>query len=395
MRVHYNSAQPATVQAAAYAQGTDIHVAPGQERHLPHEAWHVVQQMQGRVRPTMQAQGVPINDDGALEREADTMGAQALQLAAEPARARAQRIVQAPDVSLQRRIVIGGQAFVSMKQVADDNVAWGQYAALNQAQRSAFKWLMRSAYDFPLADAADSGAWIVANGLQGQEIFEYMRPRDMVSMSFLVKEADYANWAHRAQAITFLLTLPHLDAAEFAHRYKSYYHLWRRFEKGGDNNPAPRVEQAMVNVEGALGEANVTPQEQAGVVGNLYQQQQYVVDMARAGRLRFASDASAATHFIKHGSYLKGMAGKITGEEGQTPLKQMGGEFIAHANVVVGYGTPQQVITTSADGPIFRYIQYDSYGNQYIALAQYVTADHEAVLLSYFPSEPANVVMDR
>jgi hypothetical protein len=73
----------------------------------------------------------------------------------------------------------------------------------------------------------------------------------------------------------------------------------------------------------------------------------------------------------------------------------MGGEFIAHANAVVGYGTPQQVITTSADGPIFRYIQYDSYGNQYIALAQYVTADHEAVLLSYFPSEPANVVMDR
>lgn len=54
VRVHYNSSQPAQLNALAYAQGTDIHVAPGQEQHLPHEAWHVVQQAQGWVRPTMQ-----------------------------------------------------------------------------------------------------------------------------------------------------------------------------------------------------------------------------------------------------------------------------------------------------------------------------------------------------
>jgi hypothetical protein len=53
VRVHYNSAQPAQLNALAYAQGSDIHLAPGQERHLPHEAWHVVQQAQGRVRPTL------------------------------------------------------------------------------------------------------------------------------------------------------------------------------------------------------------------------------------------------------------------------------------------------------------------------------------------------------
>jgi hypothetical protein len=74
VRVHYNSHKPATVQAHAYAQGTDIHVAPGQEQHLPHEAWHVVQQKQGRVKPTLQAKGVAINDDTALEREAKVMG---------------------------------------------------------------------------------------------------------------------------------------------------------------------------------------------------------------------------------------------------------------------------------------------------------------------------------
>jgi hypothetical protein len=82
VKVHYNSAQPAQLSALAYAQGSDIHLAPGQERHLPHEAWHVVQQAQGRVRPTMQMKGgVPVNDDKGLEREADAMGSIALELA--------------------------------------------------------------------------------------------------------------------------------------------------------------------------------------------------------------------------------------------------------------------------------------------------------------------------
>jgi len=78
VKVHYNSAQPAQLNALAYAQGTDIHIAPGQERHLPHEAWHVVQQAQGRVLPTMQMKnGVPVNDDKGLEQEADAMGIKA------------------------------------------------------------------------------------------------------------------------------------------------------------------------------------------------------------------------------------------------------------------------------------------------------------------------------
>lgn len=79
IRVHYNSDKPAQLAAHAYAQGTEIHLAPGQETHLPHEAWHVVQQAQGRVTPTLQMTGdVLINDDAALESEADRMGARAL-----------------------------------------------------------------------------------------------------------------------------------------------------------------------------------------------------------------------------------------------------------------------------------------------------------------------------
>jgi len=86
VKVHRNSDKPAQLHAHAYAQGTDIHLGPGQEKHLPHEAWHVVQQKQGRVQPTMQMKatsnsldtGVNINDDKGLETEADVMGGQAL-----------------------------------------------------------------------------------------------------------------------------------------------------------------------------------------------------------------------------------------------------------------------------------------------------------------------------
>ena len=77
VKVHYNSSQPATVQALAYTQGMDIHVAPGQERHLPHEAWHVAQQLAGRVEPTTEVGGMPVNDNIDLEHEADVMGARA------------------------------------------------------------------------------------------------------------------------------------------------------------------------------------------------------------------------------------------------------------------------------------------------------------------------------
>lgn len=79
VHVHYNSSKPATVQALAYTQGTDIHVAPGQEKCLPHEAWHVAQQMAGRVSPTTNINGIPVNDNAVLEHEADVMGERAVQ----------------------------------------------------------------------------------------------------------------------------------------------------------------------------------------------------------------------------------------------------------------------------------------------------------------------------
>ena len=92
VRIH-EGPQAGAVGALAYAQGTDIHFAPGQydpgsergQQLLGHELAHVVQQAQGRVRGQTQLAGVAVDDSSALEREADAMGARAA--AAEPVNA--------------------------------------------------------------------------------------------------------------------------------------------------------------------------------------------------------------------------------------------------------------------------------------------------------------------
>jgi Domain of unknown function (DUF4157) len=84
VRVH-ESAQAASLGALAFTQGTDIHFAPGQydphseggRQLLGHELAHVVQQRAGRVAATSDIGGVPLNDEPALEQEADDLGARA------------------------------------------------------------------------------------------------------------------------------------------------------------------------------------------------------------------------------------------------------------------------------------------------------------------------------
>lgn len=82
VRVHPESSKAPEVGALAYTQGSDIHFAPGQfnpesssgKSLLGHELTHVVQQRQGRVTPTTEVGGMPVNDDPSLEKEADAMG---------------------------------------------------------------------------------------------------------------------------------------------------------------------------------------------------------------------------------------------------------------------------------------------------------------------------------
>ncbi|MES2443197.1 MAG: DUF4157 domain-containing protein [Pseudomonadota bacterium] len=142
VRVHRNSSAPSQLQAHAYAQGTDIHLAPGQDHHLPHEAWHVVQQKQGRVKATLQMKGTAVNDDAGLEHEADVMGAKAMragpaQRVAKPARvvaAPAQRVAQLGKPKLNLRGKAGAVArtfssvsFKNFKRPASNSSKQGQH----------------------------------------------------------------------------------------------------------------------------------------------------------------------------------------------------------------------------------------------------------------------------
>lgn len=86
VRVHADSAKAPEVGALAYTQGSDIHFAPGQfkpdtsagQQLLGHELTHVIQQQEGRVQPTTEIGGMAVNDNPALEHEADVRGAHAV-----------------------------------------------------------------------------------------------------------------------------------------------------------------------------------------------------------------------------------------------------------------------------------------------------------------------------
>ena len=84
VNIHVGS-KASAVGALAYTQGNDIHFAQGKfnphtnsgQTLLGHELAHVVQQRAGRVKATTSVNGLPVNDDRSLEKEADVMGAKA------------------------------------------------------------------------------------------------------------------------------------------------------------------------------------------------------------------------------------------------------------------------------------------------------------------------------
>src|SRR5205085_6118303 len=123
VRVHYNSSEPSRLQALAYTRGAGIHIAPGQERYLAHEAWHVVQQQRGRVKPTVQAKGVAINDDAELEREADVMGMEALRVG--------RALSQSPSDAAQNEAQTAGLASGS-RFGESDGVIQGKFVSLTE-----------------------------------------------------------------------------------------------------------------------------------------------------------------------------------------------------------------------------------------------------------------------
>lgn len=85
VNIHKDSSSATDMGALAYAQGNDVHFAPGQynpnsqsgQELLGHELTHVVQQRQGRVQGSQNKGGDNINSDPELEKEADIEGEKA------------------------------------------------------------------------------------------------------------------------------------------------------------------------------------------------------------------------------------------------------------------------------------------------------------------------------
>jgi hypothetical protein len=78
-------ASAADMDALAYTRGADITMAPGHfqphsgsgQRLIAHEVVHVLQQRADRVPSPRAEEGLPVNEDRSLEREADRLGRRA------------------------------------------------------------------------------------------------------------------------------------------------------------------------------------------------------------------------------------------------------------------------------------------------------------------------------
>jgi Domain of unknown function (DUF4157) len=161
VNVRFDSTEPPQVGAVAYTQGRDIHVAPGQERHLPHEAWHVVQQAQGRVSPTTEtADGVAVNDDRGLEREADEMGARAQSGPAHPraaeggASAPSRDGARGADSPVVQRVVVSVDNYRELMAGQAGNFTLGE-ATKTQANKIGADWVGKPVIGY--ATVSDDG----------------------------------------------------------------------------------------------------------------------------------------------------------------------------------------------------------------------------------------------
>lgn len=188
VNVHYNSAQPAALNAHAYAQGSDIHLGPGQEKHLPHEAWHVVQQKQGRVKPTTQLKGAGgINDDQGLEQEADVMGSKALQLKAGK---------DAPFFRKSVNSAVGGETIQRKRTVPDEE--WEAFKLAKSTMKISPNKVETSIGDLSLQQAYNAYDTYKAKGERFKEGKEGAGGRDFEDVGFsqdnLIKKEKIDNY---------------------------------------------------------------------------------------------------------------------------------------------------------------------------------------------------------
>lgn len=236
VHVHYNSAKPAQVQALAYTQGTEIHMGPGQEQHLAHEAWHVVQQKQGRVKPTRQAKAVSINDDAGLEREADIMGSRAKRAEGGDAHQKKNVSLPASD-TLQRKVDHEGlESLANFQEMKF-------YAALNDEEKSLFEAYLRRRENWSLTVfLTEIGKGDIENP---REIIARARPSSMLAPRRKAKEEEPIERVNLHDAIARVDPRQNFDdffqqvrklSAQPPNKQELYNH-WKAQQKARDEVP--------------------------------------------------------------------------------------------------------------------------------------------------------------
>lgn len=86
VKTHFNSKKADELNAQAFTQGNNVHFGKGffdptsskGQKLIAHELSHVVQQRKGKVKPTKNVNGTPLNDQSSLETEADIQAERAV-----------------------------------------------------------------------------------------------------------------------------------------------------------------------------------------------------------------------------------------------------------------------------------------------------------------------------
>lgn len=177
VRVHANSDRPAGLGALAYTQGNQIYLGPGQERHLPHEAWHVVQQKEGRVRATGQIKRLEINDQAGLEEEADAMGLQAFRFIDDQSGTIAQRRRSGTNGNND---IVQRSTRYNLRSKQEKSAAGGAAGPVPEGYLNLDEFDKKTRYKYNLASRVENSAEIYAKLIEGRVYLWWKNPNKVV-----------------------------------------------------------------------------------------------------------------------------------------------------------------------------------------------------------------------
>lgn len=311
VRVHEGS-QASSLGALAYAQGTDLHFAPGQyqpntqsgQTLIGHELAHVVQQSEGRVAAPIQGKGAPVVADQALEAEADRAGHAAArgEQARLSGRGEAMAGVAMPKLSGQPIQLFGSQEHQSLGDTATGKASYDVGGASDDHFELTHGDIIALSGDYFLAGPGTTSA--AGKGQQDDLFYLASRPgnrgqapgtRDEVLWALKSFRGDDARFAKGGPWAGYTFTKPVKDAVDerysrLAAANTTHFAAPRGRDASGQPNASP---------EGSAGNSYRSTHEAALRMAFQAGQQHKPVDRAlamEAAAHHYLTDAFSAGH---------------------------------------------------------------------------------------------------